>query len=44
MQVYIAYSCLVCQPGHGDIGPLAMGLAVWALTEAGERGHVVLKS
>lgn len=34
-QVYIAYACNITEPGHGNIGPLAVGLAVWALTEAG---------
>jgi aquaporin TIP len=33
--VYIAYACLIAEPGHGNTGPLAVGLAVWALTEAG---------
>lgn len=34
-QVYIAYASVVLEPGHGNAGPLAVGLAVWALTEAG---------
>lgn len=33
--VYIAYAVQVTQPGHGNVSPLAMGLAIWALGEAG---------
>lgn len=33
--VYIAYAVMITKPGHGNAGPLAMGLAIWALTEAG---------
>jgi MIP family channel proteins len=33
--VYVAYACNITEPGHGNAGPLAVGLAVWALTEAG---------
>jgi hypothetical protein len=36
VQVYIAYACNITEPGHGNAGPLAVGLAVWALTEAGQ--------
>ena len=41
-QVYVAYACNITEPGHGNAGPLAVGLAVWALTEAGQhrRKHV----
>ena len=35
MQVYVAYASVVLEPGHGNAGPLAVGLAVWAFTEAG---------
>jgi hypothetical protein len=35
VQVYVAYASIVLQPGHGNTGPLAVGLAVWAFTEAG---------
>jgi hypothetical protein len=34
-QVYVAYASVVLEPGHGNVGPLAVGLAVWAFTEAG---------
>lgn len=34
-QVYVAYASVVLEPGHGNAGPLAVGLAVWAFTEAG---------
>lgn len=33
--VYVAYATAVMEPGHGNISPLAMGLAIWVLTEAG---------
>lgn len=36
VQVYVAYACNITEPGHGNAGPLAVGLAVWALTEAGQ--------
>jgi len=33
--VYVLYAVAVARPGHGSIGPLALGLAVFALISAG---------
>ncbi len=35
--VYVLYAVAVARPGHGSIGPLALGLAVFALISAGAR-------
>ena len=34
--VYILYAVAVARPGHGSIGPLALGLTIFALISAGE--------
>lgn len=36
-QVYVIYAVAVAEPGHGNVGPLVMGITLWIATEAG--GH-----
>lgn len=35
-QIYVIYSVAVAEPGHGNVGPLVIGLTVWVCTEAGK--------
>lgn len=35
--VYVIYAVAVAEPGHGNVGPLVIGLTVWVGTEAGAR-------
>ncbi len=43
MQVYVVYAVAVAEPGHGNVGPLVMGVTIFAAAEAGEldtlKGH-----
>ena len=35
--VYVLYAVAVARPGHGSIGPLSLGLAIFAIISAGGR-------
>ena len=34
--VYVIYAVAVAEPGHGNVGPLVMGITLWIASEAGE--------
>jgi aquaporin TIP len=35
--VYVVYAVAVAEPGHGNVGPLVMGVTIFAAAEAGAR-------
>ena len=40
--IYVVYAVAIAQPGHGSLGPLAIGLTLYVAESAGERAELCL--